>query len=215
MIILKSKEYILFEKAFDSFKTAAQKKQAFYIIETAIDCYSKRGIGNSALSTIANRASCSLSKLKFYFNNSETLILSTLKYIRLLYQEYVVSEISKATNPQQRFDLYFTACLDWPQKNKQYAAVWISAMHKASKDKSVIDLNTIAVQTGLERLATLIQEGKDEKVFFCDSSKSAAQTIHTLMTGFLLSIFTEKQSDRLNKEKILKTQCLKILKSID
>lgn len=188
--------YVIFAELYDSSNSPQRNHRAQRIVESAIKVYARSGLMESSLNQIAIESGCSLSTLKNYFKSSNELRFFTLKYVRVLYQEYVIHEMSKGADPKEALEIYLDCCLRWPRYFIAHQKVWLSFLSFAAGDSKLREMNQEAVRVGFERLKDLIQKGVQHGQFNLKtrSADQCARVIHTLVTGVILSQATENSN---------------------
>ncbi len=185
--------YILFSQIFEDLGTPRKKRTSFVILESAVDCFSTSGFQGTTLLMIARKAGVSKSSVLDHFEGIEQIRLSSLKYIRTLYQMYVVENLKNEEDPEQLFIKYYKSCFEWSKQFPKHSSVWISFLHMTTINKDLKELNTQSVRIGLDRLKEIILSGCRQTKFECDDVDQMARSIHYMITGMLLSVNTEVQ----------------------
>lgn len=186
-------QYLIFSEIYQSLGTRKQSRVAFQILEATIDCIAKKGSSNLTMKAVERSSGVTSSKICYYFKNLETLKVISVKYIRILYQTYVIESLESVENLEQAFEVYFESCLTWPRYFPKHSSVWIAFLHSASLNDSSRAINSEAVSVGLKRLEALVAKFRDD---IKDTKKVAkgVYLVHTLITGLLLSEATEEFS---------------------
>lgn len=203
--------FILFSEIYLFTTSAKAKRKALNIVETAIDVIAVHGMKKSTLAMVAKRSKMSESSILYYFSSFQNLQIFCLKYSRVLYQKYVISNVTKSQNPIKMFELYFDSCLLWPRYFPKHKALWIDLFHQTLTSKKMRAFSTEMVTVGFERLHELIRLGHESGHFHSTNSLQTARTIHILITGLLLSEATEENELIEQQNEIIKSQCFQIL----
>jgi hypothetical protein len=122
-----------------------------------------------------------------------------------------VEAMADARTPVEKLSKYIDACFYWTAHFRTHSLVWLSFLHRCAGDKDLRDLNTLAASTGADRIAALLQEGKELKVFSFDDAQVSAKVIQTIITGSLVV----GASENLHHEKAFaentKNECLRLV----
>lgn len=197
--------FILFSELNSSCKTIKAKRQSMEITEAAIRRFAKQGINKSTILTIAKDSAVSAKTIYNYFGTFDELVVHSLKYVRLLYQNFVVEELNKnieSGSPPELLEIYLDACFEWPTVYKDHSSFWISFLHECTKNKTFKELNTKMVQVGRERIESIIRVKINKE----ENLTVLAEILHQLLTSYLLSMSTESSFDR-KKAKELILRC--------
>ena len=204
-------KFLLFSEIYFKFQSHGSKRKALAIVESAIQLFAKKGFENTTLNMIVNDTGLSRSTIFYYFSTLEEIQLYSLKYIRVLYQSYVVSTLKEKEKALESFDAYFDSCFKWPELFGSYTSVWLNFLYKSRSNKKFCSINSEAVEVGFYRLISIIDRGCEEGVFKCQNSRDTARIIHLLITGLLLSEATERDELIESQRDKVKEECLRLL----
>lgn len=206
-------QYLLFSEIYDRYNSPKKRRTAFSILEAAVDCFAKSGFERTTLQMIAKHAGQSRSSVHEYFNTIDEIRMTAIKYIRLLYQAYVLEEIQKETKPEEIFKVYFYCAFKWPRYFPKHSSVWISFMHLTTINPKFKGLNTASVEVGFSRLKEIVTMGVQTGAFSVSDVSSATRMIYLLINGLLLAQATESKPI-LERDEVTETFefCCSILK---
>lgn len=201
-------KYLVFSEIYTRLEEPKARRKAFMLLESAIQCFARKGFDGVTLEMIAREAGVTRPLLKHYFENLNDIELCVLKYIRLIFQKIAVDAMSKATEPKQMLSEYVKSCIYWVENYRTHSLVWLSFLHRCGRNPKHAELNTLAVKTGEERIATLLDEGKKQGVFQFENSQEVAVLIQLLITGTLIKLVSEEVGDTALLKKLLPAHCL-------
>lgn len=212
-MLKKDINYILFSELYHRLDQPKARRKAYYILEVAIDCFAKHGLDKTSLSTISRISAIKKTTLLYYFQSFEELKIFTMKYLRLLYQRHVVSELEKADRKDFKdlFFRYWNACFSWPKHHPKHSAVWVAFLQKSITDNKIAAINTEAVDQGLERLQEIIKVSDPKKQKSKERLEQLSLVIHTIITGQILCEATERRANIIERRHILKLECFILL----
>src|SRR5262249_37486920 len=87
--------YLVFSEIYLRFSEPKTLRRAFAILESAIDCFDKKGFGYVTLTMIARQAGVTRQSVNHYFKDLAEIRETAIKYIRLIGQNVVVNAIKE------------------------------------------------------------------------------------------------------------------------
>lgn len=204
-------EYLIFNEIYQRFQEPKAKRKALSLIEAAITCIAKKGFESVTLEMVAREAAVTRPLIKHYFSDLEELKLFSIKYIRLLFQKLVVTEMGKVSEPDKMISVYIESCFVWIKNHRIHAMVWLAFLHRCAQSPKMRAVNTEAVRTGDERIKGLLALGKTSGFFKFDDLERTAKMIQVLITGAMMSSVSEDFEEPKNFILQVRTQCLDIL----
>jgi AcrR family transcriptional regulator len=203
--------YEIFSEIYQRLNEPKAKRKAFAILEAAIACYALKGWERVTLEMIAREAGVSRALLLHYFKDAAELRLFAIKYIRLRFQKLAISALVGEKNPIEMIRAYVEACFTWVDKSRKHALVWLSFLHSASHNPKDRELNSAAVQTGTERIASLLVLGANQGVLREIEPAAAAKALQSLLMAGMICYASENFPDEgLEYRKCILNYCLKI-----
>lgn len=202
--------FVLFSKDYMRFHEPKAKRKAFYLLESAIQCFARRVFGQVSLEMIAREAGVSRTLIKYYFDNIDEIELYAIKHIRVSAQKLAINALEQKSNPRQMLQDYTHACLSWANQYRTHALVWLSFVHRCGRDKRSRILNSESVEAGTNRIQSLLELGKASGHFHCIDTKRAAKLIQITITGALCTMASENLTDENGFITGIEQQCLSI-----
>jgi AcrR family transcriptional regulator len=188
-------DFFLFSEIYQRFQEPRAKRKALNLLESTIQCLSRKGFDGITLEMIARESAVTRPLIKHYFDDLQELKVFSIKYIRLLFQTLAVDEMKKAKNPAEMLGAYIDSCFRWVSNHRSHSLVWLAFMHRCAHNSEMRQLNTEAVDTGNERIETLLELGKSQSVFHFDLANETAKMIQVLITGALITFVSENLKD--------------------
>jgi AcrR family transcriptional regulator len=176
--------------------TKGQLRQA-QILEAAIKNFATVGVENTTPDKIAKTCKISRPLVLHYFKDVEEIFQIAVKVIRAEFQRLAVVAIEKETNPTGRLKAYVHSSLDWVEKRPLHVKVWLLFFYRCGLRDADRKLNSELVNMGHDRIAALLEQGKELGVFHYEDATSTAKMIQNVITGALICHMTEVQSPRL------------------
>ena len=200
--------YLIFTEVFRRFTEPKKSRRAFALIETAIDCFDRKGFGAVTFVMVARSAGLSRQALHRYFKNIEDLREVSLKYIRLLGQKMALERIGDSKDPVELLSGYVSVHFLWAKTYRSHARVWLSFLSSCAHKNKDRAINSAAVTAGHERIIQIIEQGKKAGVFQCADPNLSAKVVQSLLTGWTLSLITEELPDEDQQTAAVLQQCL-------
>jgi|GEM_PF-2287765 len=203
--------FLLFSEVYQRLEEPRARRKAFLLVDATIQCLSRKGFDGVTLEMISREAAVSRPLINHYFKDLEDLLDCAVKYIRLLFQRVVVEQTVKEKDEVQMLASYVRTCFAWIDGFRVHGEVWLSLLHRCSRGKKYRTLNTLAVQTGSQRITTMIQLGIDHGFMNCSEPAVRAKMIQTLITGAMVTYSTEEIEDPKRYVVDVISQCLAIV----
>jgi len=183
--------YLLFAEIYQRLGSAKAKRKAYGIIESALQCLARKGFDQVSLEMISREAGVSRPLLKHYFEGIEEIRLFAIKYVRLLFQKFVIDAVEKEQTPERMLAAYVTSCLRWAEVHRTHAIVWLTFLHRCVRHTEFRALNTEAVKVGEARIAAIIRDGMRLGVFSITDPECVAKSIQVLVMGAMITSASE------------------------
>lgn len=183
--------YLIFSEIYHRLGEPKFRRKAFSILEAAITCYAKNGFDHVTLEMVAREAGVTRPLIKHYFKNADDVRDHAMKYIRLLFQKIAIDAMVAQPDPVSMLEAYVRSCFRWLDSSRTHSQVWLSFLHTCSHSRKERLLNTEAVNTGTDRITSLLREGQKQKLFTCADPVAAARALQVMMTGGLISSVSE------------------------
>lgn len=206
----KDLQYLIFGEIYQSYEDPKAKRKAFSIVEAAITCLSKHGLQNLTIAMVAREAGVARSLVHYYFASADEIQITSVKYVRFLFQKIAVDALAAERAPDKMLEAYVRACFYWIDNFRKHALVWLTYLHRCGSHATDRELNTRAAVVGEERIAALIEAGCAAGLFQCENSSDAAKALQTLICGGLVCYTTENLPDPRAFENLVVKNCLRI-----
>lgn len=206
-------KFLLFSNVYQRLDSPKAKRKAFNIIESAIQCIAKKGFDQITLEMIARETAVTRPLLKHYFEDLEDIEMTSLKYIRFIYQKLTVDALEAGKDEREMLRNYVNAAVDWTATHKTHVIVWFSFLHLCGKEKKFREMNTLAVQTGFERIRSLLSAGQSNGHFKTTDLDHAAKALQLVIAGAVYSSMSEEIADFKAFKLTIEKECLRIADS--
>ena len=202
--------YLLFAELYTDLDQPKSKRKAFLILEAAITCYARKGLSTATMDMIAREAGVSRTVVLHYFTDTKALRELSVKYIRLLFQKLAVEAIGEKTAIDDQLRAYVASCFYWTRNFKTHAVVWLDFLLQCAKDAKLRELNTLASDTGADRIAALLEAGCGAGVFKITDVHATAQAVQALIAGALVASRCQNLEDVDKYAGTLSEHCLRL-----
>lgn len=173
------------------------------ILEACIEVVTRKGYSDTRFQDIAAECGHTRTLVNHYFPTKKELFLTLAKYIRLNYQNYVLSALSQS-EPTQVLDNYVQSALDWIVENPKESKIWLLFFHLATFDEDFNKLNTDLVKIGHERICSMLEQKQISNNF---EIADHAKMMQIIITGCGICIISEDLT--MDKKRMYVEQCKK------
>lgn len=179
----------IYSELFSPEMTKGDKTKA-NILEATIEVVNRKGYSDTRFQDVAAECGHTRTLVNHYFPTKSDLFTTLAKYIRLNYQQYVLSQLENCP-PEEFLRRYVRAALWWTLDCPKESKIWLLVFHLATFDDTFKGLNTDLVKMGFERICRLL---KDKKITQRTDIAFHAKMIQTIITGCVVCVHTEDLS---------------------
>lgn len=168
------------------------KSTRLKILEATVKCYARDGADSFTFDKLAEECGLTRPALFRYFKNYDELLESTVKFVRIRFQEFAISYFSKETTPESQLKAYVKSTQDWVKEYPHDLQFWLYFYFQCSRLPKYRKVNSDLVDMGHERITVFFKQ-----LYPRASSGelgARAKLFQMLITGFLMSVSTEKTS---------------------
>jgi AcrR family transcriptional regulator len=165
------------------------------IVEAAIVCFYKNGVGQTRFNEIAATAKIDQPLIHYYYPTFDDLFIEVVNKVLESLKVTTFHWISKNPNDiEKTLFNYSLAPFYWIKENPALFSLWLHFYHLASFNPRFSKLNAIIRETGRDRISLMLFDGLEKGVFSKDktlSVKERASIIQGLITGNSIMAATE------------------------
>jgi AcrR family transcriptional regulator len=171
------------------------------IVQAAIRCYLRQGIGATRSVDIAREAKIAPPLFSYYYPTNDALFADVVQQALSSLRDASVAGIEKAgSDVLGALQGYVDAPFDWARKNPELYTIWLFFYYQASFSEVFERISQEIRQGGRDRISFLLYRGLEQGVFSLPPSLSvgdAALAIQSILTGAFVIAGTEgkKQTD--------------------
>lgn len=204
---MKNYQFDLKKALFNKRLGIAEHRQ-FQIMEMALELIQKKGYEQLQFGDLAKKCKISRTLVHHYFKDKAELANRLLDLSTLHLQNYVQMALATEKNPQNHFEIYCKATLDWPARHPLEATGFLLFLHLCSHNLEMRKRNDELSALGRQKIKLLLAQAGSST----SNIISNAQMIQTILTGCYLILLSENygETESLN----LRANCLKACKNI-
>ncbi len=186
------------------------------LIEAAFKLMQSHGVSGLRLADIAKQAKVPAPLIHYYFQDLDDL---HYEVILKLHYEILDDNIREAEknreDPLRWFQEYLYGPLLWANQNPQKMAIWLYFYHLAARSERFERLNTEMSVRGRERIALILYEGVEKKVFKIPEGmnvQDTAKMIQSMIVGITITSASEIKTKSIEDwGRILQSSVLSLL----
>jgi AcrR family transcriptional regulator len=136
------------------------------IIEAALKCFVKTGIGNTRIKDIALEAGVDQPLIHYYFPTIESLYKDIVEVVLNHLKEHTLEAITKTiNNPTKTLAGYINAPFSWAEKNPGYFSIWMYFYYLASFNPFFTQVSAVIRENGRDRISVILYRGIESGQF--------------------------------------------------
>ena len=171
------------------------------IINAALEIMSESGASFLKLNEIAKKAKVPPPLIHYYFKEIEDLHYEVILKVITTLKDYSLKESqSHSGDPAKVMRSYIRGPFLWAKQNPGYMSLWMYFYYLSSYSEKFKTLSTQIRISGRERIAMMIYQGVEKKVFKLSSTASIADTaeeIQAIISGQTILFATEKTEHKM------------------
>lgn len=163
------------------------------IIEAAIKRFAHFGVGKTTMNEIAGDLSISKALLYYYFPDKNSLYAAVLMHIFKITSEHTNQLLEKEQDPLKMMHIFLERRTEYIIKYYNVIAFLKSFTH-ANLPKNLEELFTHLRRKELNRITSIIEKGRQQKVFLIKDVEKTAELYHDFLEGYRTSFFAHNPS---------------------
>ncbi|MGE4233379.1 MAG: TetR/AcrR family transcriptional regulator [Bacteriovoracia bacterium] len=181
----------------DSTKKKRKKNTRGLIIKTALECFSKDGVANTTVSSIATKAKIPHTLILYHFPNMESLYYEAILLLLNNINKFSLAAIEKKIkSPRKALDAYALAYFEWLKRYPNEASIWVFFYSLTVGSPKFRHLNDNIREEGRNRISNLLFEAIAKKEISqtqVDKVPDLAYDIQSTITGTCILACTESK----------------------
>jgi AcrR family transcriptional regulator len=177
---------------------ARQEVRREAILEAALQVVAERGLAETRMSDISERASMSSGHVLYYFKTKEALLMEALRFVEDRFHAAADAELARLPVGPERLRRLLELDLPGGRGDPRWA-LWLEAWTVAPHDDDVADLISELDARWVKRLRQVVREGVAAGEFECDDVAVFAFRFSALFDGLAVRVVTgaKRSSKRL------------------
>ena len=181
---------------------ARQEVRREAILEAALQVVAERGLAETRMSDISERASMSSGHVLYYFKTKEALLMEALRFVEDRFHAAADAELARLPVGPERLRRLLELDLPGGRGDPRWA-LWLEAWTVAPHDDDVADLISELDARWVKRLRQVVREGVAAGEFECGDVAVFAFRFSALFDGLAVRVVTGAK--RSSKRSALRT----------
>ena len=168
-------------------REARNEERREAILEAALQVVAERGLAETRMSDISERASMSSGHVLYYFKTKEALLMEALRFVEDRFHETADAELAKLPPGPAR--LRGLLELDLPAgRGDPRWALWLEAWTLAAHDEEIAALILELETRWAGRLEQVVRDGVSAGVFVCEDEEAFSLGFSALFDGLAIRV---------------------------
>jgi AcrR family transcriptional regulator len=177
------------------------------ILQAACRVVVRDGAHGLRMAEVAREAGVSKALLHYYFSTRQELVRAAFAYSSELWDGAVEVQLARAPNGARRVEAYLLASVDAGEPYDEHRALWNEVWSSLRVDSDLRPLVSDAYRAWIDRLASLVEEGRaDGSVPTEVSARAAGRRLAAVADGLdsmlYLGLVDRRKARRLLRESI-------------
>jgi AcrR family transcriptional regulator len=182
------------------------------IIETVIQCISRKGIEETSYESIGKALKIRRSHVAYYFKDRDEMIELAVKYITSTAQALTVTRLQEETKPEKQVLAIVDGAFDWAEKHPDQVAVLLLFYHYCCFNKKYRAMMALIRNAGTERLTAVLGQMRASSGV---GHRLTAKMVQAIIFGSLFEFFgTHDKSEVRKLQEIRRAVLEKVAKII-
>jgi AcrR family transcriptional regulator len=170
------------------------EKRKLQVVNAALELFAKRGFDSVSFEDIALKCKVSRPLISHYFKDKTDLFNLVTRYVRILFQKAVVSEMQKENKPESIFKAYIRATLRWNRSEPLHFRIWMLFYSMCSHDSKMRKEHSDLVDLGTDRIIEILKNIPSKQKTSDEELRVQARLLQIIMTGSLITEASEERT---------------------
>ncbi len=155
------------------------------ILSAAAEVISERGIHNTRISDVAERAGTSAPGVLYWFPSKDELLAETLNFADDRFYEGLTDELGALGSASARLTRLIEL---WPAPDDGETVLWMELWVRALRDPTLADTRERLDRRWRETIAEIVREGQEAGEFAEGDADGLALVLGALLDGFAIQL---------------------------
>jgi AcrR family transcriptional regulator len=174
------------------------------ILTAAAEVISERGVQNTRISDVAERAGTSAPGVLYWFPSKDALLAEALTFSDDRFYDSLTGELEGLGNATERLTRLVEL---WPADGDGETVLWMELWVRSLRDPKLAETRERLDRRWREALATVIREGQATGEFGGDDADDLALLLGALMDGYAIQLAL---GDRAVTADLVRRHCLQL-----
>lgn len=195
-------------------KNSRGDKTKELLILAAIDCLAEEGLHKVNFYSIGRKAKIAQPLIVYHFKSKENIFPAVWDYLYEKALTETEGKLSQSEDPVERLKNYIQVSIDIFSKTRAITIIYFQLHFLSVFDEKLKQINTKIKRKAINRIAQILMDGQNKKIFTTFDPYLTAKTIHSSLVGILLNSITEFEDFELQQiVKNFENQTLMALKN--
>ena len=184
------------------------------IIDVATKLFFSQGFEETTFSDVSKKVGISQPALYAHFRNKMDILKHGSLHAAIQGRAYIDSRLNPNDRAPLRLKSYLQANLDFFWNEKEFAHSIIALYYFASSSPELLELFLKIQDAAVERIETLLIQGKHEGAYAFKNTHSIARAVHSLLVGDCYKTIYSRSKTAANKIRIEHWESIELLLGI-
>ena len=161
------------------------------VLNAAVKALGRFGERETSFQKIADICGVSQPLVVHYFQKRENIFNEVIQYLLARALVETQAALADVKDPRAKLRAYLEVSLKFIRQEPELGRVYMLFYYRSAYEDSVFRMNIKLKQEATARIATIIDEGIQKKIFEVSDVQLTAKTIHNSLTGLILNALTD------------------------
>jgi AcrR family transcriptional regulator len=174
------------------------------ILSAAAEVICERGIHNTRISDVAERAGTSAPGVLYWFPTKDELLAETLAFADDRFYDVLTVELEGLGSPSARLERLIEL---WPSPDDRETVLWMELWTRALRDPALSETRERLDRRYRETIAEIVREGQETGEFVEGDADGLALALGALLDGFAIQLAL---GDPAVSTEVVRRHCLRL-----
>lgn len=191
--LINTERFVMGKKLGKSDKPEKEDRKA-RLVQSAIKCFAKKGVAQTTMREIAQKAKVDQPLMHYYFKTTDELYVDVIRVVLEGIKSASVQNQERTQDPLKRLREYIAGTFKWARENPEHFSIWMYFYYLSVFKPEFTKLNREIRLTGRDRIALMIHQGLEQAKFLIPPGQSVqdlALNIQGFITGNCIMVASE------------------------